>query len=401
MRTDRLKEEGRRTAKFRVLGLARYGLELARTALGGSPPRVRALIVSDARSATNEEQLAPFYRYRDALEQRLGLVFQHVLLDDVAALLDWELGRWLAPFDVIFLKLHFRSFYNAERIAKALRELAPHARRVYLDGDDDTGLQWPGTVRHLDLYVKKHMLVDRRLYTKPLIGKSSLTDWVARTYDVSFDDTDVGWTTPIRGDLLERVVVGYNLALDAKIHALRQVSSRPDGAPRPHDVHCRATVPEGNWLGYLRRDIAPRLAAMGSHIRALTPTEKVDQSTYYAELKSAKCCVSPFGYGEICWRDFEAILCGSLMLKPDMSHIETDPNVYRAGETYVPLKWDFSDLEEKVSYYVAHEDERLAITRRAYDVLSEALTEDWFVSWAGGLLDRLGLQTEAPIVVES
>lgn len=55
--------------------------------------------------------------------------------------------------------------------------------------------------------------------------------------------------------------------------------------------------------------------------------------------------LSPFGWGEICYRDFEAALGGSLLIKPDMSHIETWPNLY-AKDMYIPLSWDLSNLQD-------------------------------------------------------
>jgi spore maturation protein CgeB len=52
-----------------------------------------------------------------------------------------------------------------------------------------------------------------------------------------------------------------------------------------------------------------------------------------------------------------------------MEHIETKPNIFIAGETYVPINWDFSDLAEKCHYYLQHPDEAERIiknARRAY-----------------------------------
>ena len=54
--------------------------------------------------------------------------------------------------------------------------------------------------------------------------------------------------------------------------------------------------------------------------------------------------LSPFGWGEICYRDFEAAIGGSMLIKPDMSHLSTWPNIY-ASDMYKSLKWDFSDLD--------------------------------------------------------
>ena len=38
--------------------------------------------------------------------------------------------------------------------------------------------------------------------------------------------------------------------------------------------------------------------------------------------------VSPFGFGEITLKDFETFLSGSVLVKPNMSHMETYPNFY-------------------------------------------------------------------------
>ena len=92
---------------------------------------------------------------------------------------------------------------------------------------------------------------------------------------------------------------------------------------------------------------------------------------YLAELCASKLCFSPFGYGEVSWRDYEAVLCGALLLKPDMSHCETWPDIFVPFETYVPIRWDFSDLEEKTRYYLAHESEREQIAQRAYTRLHQ------------------------------
>jgi hypothetical protein len=58
--------------------------------------------------------------------------------------------------------------------------------------------------------------------------------------------------------------------------------------------------------------------------------------------------VSPFGWGEICYRDFECFLAGAVLLKPDMSHLKTWPDYYEPHVTYIPFAWDLSDLEQRI-----------------------------------------------------
>ena len=124
-------------------------------------------------------------------------------------------------------------------------------------------------------------------------------------------------------------------------------------------------------MHYLRKDIGPALERLGKRYRVITLTARVPVEEYYQAMYGSKICISPFGYGEICWRDFEAILCGCLVIKPDMSHVETNPDIFRAYQTYVPVRWDYSDLEEQSSYYLEHDDERQRIVDQALKTLDE------------------------------
>src|SRR5690606_40487329 len=57
-------------------------------------------------------------------------------------------------------------------------------------------------------------------------------------------------------------------------------------------------------------------------------------------------CALPI-YGEVCHRDFEAMAAGAVLVKPDSSHIRTNPEIYIPGQTYVPCKPDWSRSEER------------------------------------------------------
>jgi hypothetical protein len=95
-------------------------------------------------------------------------------------------------------------------------------------------------------------------------------------------------------------------------------------------------------------------------------------------MQRSKIGFSPFGYGEVCWRDYESVMAGAVMLKPDMSHIETVPNIFVPWETYVPVKWDLSDFDEMVRRLAADQPLREKIARQAFDVLHDWLSSDKF-----------------------
>ncbi len=76
--------------------------------------------------------------------------------------------------------------------------------------------------------------------------------------------------------------------------------------------------------------------------------------SFVSIMKRSKIGLSPFGMGELCYRDIELIQHGCLLIKPDMSKVITEPNFFTPMETYVPVKIDWSDLNETIEKVLAN-----------------------------------------------
>ena len=74
---------------------------------------------------------------------------------------------------------------------------------------------------------------------------------------------------------------------------------------------------------------------------------------YIRNLWDSKISFSPFGMGEICFRDFECMQYGTIFLKPNQDIVKTIPNIYIAGETYIDIEYDWSNLEERIDYVLS------------------------------------------------
>lgn len=83
---------------------------------------------------------------------------------------------------------------------------------------------------------------------------------------------------------------------------------------------------------------------------------------------------SPFGEGEVCYRDFECFLSGAALLKPDMGHLETWPNYYEPNITYAPYKWDFSDFQPALLELLESSEKRLSIARAGQERYLQSLS---------------------------
>lgn len=245
---------------------------------------------------------------------------------------------------------------------EALREKYEGIPIVYLDWFAPAHLPCAYAFRLCDFYVKKNILVDRSYYENPQ-GDTNLSE-----YEAQWNKDLIGRLHPIpdKDDIHKKLIVGWSFATDERLVGLLRKKLHRDGN-RPIDLHCRIAAPKKitGWYDNMRtRSLKAAQAVESGNV--LTSAVRLSWDDYMAELMESKLCLSPFGYGEVCWRDFEAIACGAMLIKPDMSHLETSPNLFVPYETYVPINWDFSDLIEKVDTYLADGEARKRIAENAH-----------------------------------
>jgi hypothetical protein len=99
--------------------------------------------------------------------------------------------------------------------------------------------------------------------------------------------------------------------------------------------------------------------------------DKRPYNEYVNVLRRSKMTLSPFGMGEVCFRDFEIIQFGSVMIKPDMGNVVTKPNVYIPYETYIPCNYDWSNLNEVIDDIVTNWNKYKDIADNARKVFKE------------------------------
>jgi hypothetical protein len=365
-----------------------------RHTLAGGPKPLQILLITNEDAYTSDQQFAPIDRHAAALRRQFGAVVKR---KSVAQGMDLAVSS-LAAVDVLGIKLSFLTPADeAQRVVDHFRSALAGAstKLVYFDGDDDVCVQWPGVLKAVDLYVKKHVFADSKDYGQRFTGKSNLTDFVSRRGGQSFKEDRITASGPVDEFDLSKLYLGWNIGLDDKIAQQASKMPRGDADRMDIDIASRAYVKPEVWTHPLRAPVVEKLETMAGRFRVLAPRDRVSQEQYYSEMLRARICVSPYGFGELCWRDFEAVLCGCLLVKPNMDHVRTWPDIFVADETYAPVKWDYSDLEEVCARYLADEPARRRIADRAYVALTSGLEEQSFVQAFGALLERLGLHTPA------
>lgn len=363
----------RRAERLRKLAMERPFLDGAHT---------RLLLVSQSHRIP-QSQIFPFHHYAKDLKRLYGAQVREI---DISSVLSGEPAKAMGanvvafqtPFDIEDEKLW--------RLLDRLNHDHPKARMVYLDWSAPTDLRNAERLdKYIDVYVKKHVLRNRLEYSQSTIGETNLSDFYSRRFGVD---------APIRlfnvtPDFLRKLVVGPSFATAPGILP-NLLGSPPPLGPRPIDLHARFAVGGTAWYQLMRAEAEAALSQVSDLV--VIKGNSVGLARFLVEMQSTKIVFSPFGYGEVCWRDYEAVMAGAVLLKPDMSHIETNPDIFVPWETYVPLKWDLSDFDDCVRQLVTDTQLRHRISRQAFDVLHRWLASDNFAKAMAPLFEPNSIQ---------
>lgn len=102
---------------------------------------------------------------------------------------------------------------------------------------------------------------------------------------------------------------------------------------------------------------------------------------YMQILYDSKVCISPFGMGEIRQGDGEAVQLGTTICKENMSRYDFGSNVWIENKTYIPFKYDCSDLYDVLETFINNYNEEIVnnmreIYLKEYD--GKSLCERWY-----------------------
>lgn len=278
---------------------------------------------------------------------------------------------WVAQASIIDKKIPLK-----ESIEKGLKFLSNiTGDYMILDGQDSTSLI--GTYEVFTqssalLMFKNSMLKDRSLYKQgsPL-GRQywGSGDYVLENFDEYSDKIVLSGT-----NWLSTHYAGINV----QWHDINR--------PKQYDVSAMFQYPsitksyehgivQSDFYDNYRRPAMDIINSLNTDIQVakLIDGQRVSHEDYYNKVFNSKILFAPYGYGEMAPRDLEAAMFGSILIKPDMSYIDTKPDVFIDGETYIACKHDFSDLEEKITKVLGNYNDYLYIVENARKKFIESM----------------------------
>ena len=311
-------------------------------------------------------QFQPVIRYRDTLAKR-GI-----------KILDREES---GDFDIAFLSCKLMKKISFDELVK---ERGLHGKPiVLLDSQDSPNLGHFFLTNKSEVigYIKKQVFKNREFHWNEYSNLRHHFHLLKKGKIVKKEQN---------GDM-NKLLVGWNLGMSDMFKAfLNNLSSYE----KTLDVHSSGTLYCNNNLCYIRHrsECYQRLGEVTKR-RGWSFSGKCKGIDYKEKMRHAKIGVSPWGLGEICFRNFEMIRTGTIVIAPETKHLETWPDIFKPGETYIPCAPDFSDLEEKIGMLLSDYDRYKEIANNAYQLMQDCWKADIFADYFINLLNQIeGIQ---------
>jgi hypothetical protein len=182
----------------------------------------------------------------------------------------------------------------------------------------------------------------------------------------------------------DRLLPGGYINNDVAIYRyLPKLRAIRDQAPPLHDVHGRF----GLSLEKRRRPM--EILRASSRFRFYGGVGKVRYRRFLEEVARSRVCIDLPSMSSITFRMVDYIAIGSCIVGPPHTNRLLMP--FQNGVHCAYCQPDYSDLEEVCAYYLAHEDERLALVRNSRAFFDAYVHRDQMASYyLKHCLERLG-----------
>lgn len=294
--------------------------------------------------------------------------------------------------DCDLLVVSSRAYTSAIRSERAtgpalLERWSSRTNLAWFDERDSAGNVDTMPFPYVDAYWKQQAYRDRNKYKKPLYQGRLYADFYH--HELGITDPSPEPANCLSDNELSKIKVAWNLGLkptaiqgSLRAHNIGKVFWQT-AYPRSKQFFGEFTSPSSErqtpvtalfntrypptirWQRERILEILRATAPAGSIVGVKIPRRK-----YLEALRDSKIVVSAFGWGEVCLREYEAIVAGAAVVMPDMSHIETWPNPYQGGQTYFPVAWTLEDLPTVLETVLRDNDLRLEVAKRGQRVLN-------------------------------
>jgi hypothetical protein len=303
-------------------------------------------------------------------------------------------------FDADHLFLNSRSFpqINGFIDLECLKKIYQKNQSLYwFDMRDSAGTTQFEVLPYVKKYVKKQFYKDINNYKKKLKGGRFYTDYYIRKYKVK-DDKDY-LLKNFDDEFYPKLILGWNLGVAFFFDYVNYsninyfLEYMKFKILKKYDYNYKLPFYE-NWdnddkkfdfvslmnLNFKRKSVGYQRLKLQNIISSFDTKKKfhntrIPKKNFYDVLKNSKVSIGAYGWGEICYREFEATVCGVPFMTADMSNINTWPNIYIDGETYLSYNYDITNLEENLNKLIVNKKLRKKLVKNSQKILKDCYND--------------------------
>jgi hypothetical protein len=262
-------------------------------------------------------------------------------------------------------------------------------------------------IPYIDSYWVRGLLKDKNLYQNKYFGGRTYSDYYLRKYGLK--DEFENFNPSFNFENQNKIKIAWNIGIgcfpifrntfwNRNYYFIKKLSC----ILSLFDMHCLIRKIIGIYISQMKLELKrkinnkKKLFKIGARFSSSTfwnstgfqrklALQKISHNDFFIsgklnfwkyleECSQVIGLLSPFGWGEICYRDFEAALSENLLIKPNVDHIETWPNLFNKN-SYYSLDWEFNNLDSIEKYIYKNKDNiyaKIANSRMEYlDALNE------------------------------
>lgn len=209
--------------------------------------------------------------------------------------------------------------------------LAEHEDILLIERMDSAGVWCRDLLKHphVKTLLKMYCYSDLDLHNRPAID--------GRIF-IPFDGAEKPQIPELTQEDLAKIKPGFNFfhyrhiepfVEFAKFAKLKPVQDRNTDLFFAGTIEYDTSSGAGRWITRHRQKCLENITMLGKQgLKVVTAGHRAyTQKEYMAIMADTKVILSPFGWGEFCYRDYEALLLGCRVYKPAFNHIRQCPDI--------------------------------------------------------------------------
>ncbi|MAI28663.1 MAG: hypothetical protein CMP38_00500 [Rickettsiales bacterium] len=298
---------------------------------------------------------------------------------------------------------------------------------IWFDSSDSTSVTHFEVMPYIDLYLKKQIFKNKNLYQRNFYGGRIFSDFYHKKFKVK-DEIEFKQFYPLKKKYFKKLNIAWNIGLGNVFETFNKTNIvlrrffpflvkdiykldyHPFENKRFIDLMFRGSLSYSRNTIKFHRELIYKncneivrkeklVSVVGSNVinhklnnEILEKAKKrLSIKEYMYIMRKSKISISPFGWGEIGARDFESIVSGSLLFKPHMNHMLTWPKFFVPFKTYIPLKWDFSDLDRRIKYYLNNYKISKKISMNAQNKFRKSVSKEGMNEFCNHFIKQINL----------